>query len=228
MKIQITQNGPYLVSGGVPLREEAITPVGQRYELAEGRQLPQSETYALCRCGHSANAPFCDGAHVTAGFDGTEVASREPYRQRLHQVITGQVNDLLDDGRCAVARFCHSERGDTWHLTMKDDDPANRELAVKTAGQCPAGRLTMVTKTGQALEDEARPAVAVLQDPEKQVSGPLAVTGPVTVESADGQAYEGRNRQALCRCGASSNKPFCDASHLAAGYNDGHLPTTQA
>ncbi len=224
MEIQIKQNGPYVVGGGVPLSEAVVTPVGQRYELAEGRELPQAETYALCRCGQSANQPFCDGAHEVTGFDGTEVASREPYRERLHQVITGKVNDLLDDGRCAVSRFCHTERGDTWHLTMRDDDETNRELAIKTADLCPAGRLVMATKAGESLEAEAEPAIVVLQDPEKRASAQLYVRGPVTVKSADGEAYEQRTRQSLCRCGASGNKPFCDANHLMTGFDDGHLP----
>ena len=37
---------------------------------------------------------------------------------------------------------------------------------------------------------------------------------------ADGSAYEIRNRVALCRCGASGNKPFCDGSHVSSGFND--------
>jgi CDGSH-type Zn-finger protein len=35
------------------------------------------------------------------------------------------------------------------------------------------------------------------------------------VISADGKAYEVRNRVTLCRCGSSNNKPFCDGSHAA-------------
>ena len=37
----------------------------------------------------------------------------------------------------------------------------------------------------------------------------------------DGTEYELRNRYALCRCGASRNKPFCDAMHVTVGYEDG-------
>jgi CDGSH-type Zn-finger protein len=39
------------------------------------------------------------------------------------------------------------------------------------------------------------------------------VLGGIPVETADGFTYEARNRQLLCRCGASLNKPFCDGSH---------------
>ena len=39
--------------------------------------------------------------------------------------------------------------------------------------------------------------------------------------SWDGVEYELRNRYALCRCGASRNKPFCDAMHVTVGFEDG-------
>ena len=62
-RIRIIKNGPYIVTGNVLLSEKFITPKGPSYELKNGRQLPQSEEYALCRCGKSKNPPFCDGSH---------------------------------------------------------------------------------------------------------------------------------------------------------------------
>jgi CDGSH-type Zn-finger protein len=47
------------------------------------------------------------------------------------------------------------------------------------------------------------------------------VKGGVAVESADGEAYEARNRVTLCRCGRSNNKPFCDGTHVDVRFNDG-------
>ena len=50
-------------------------------------------------------------------------------------------------------------------------------------------------------------------------SGPYRITGTVTVVDADGTAYalEGEN-VALCRCGGSKTKPFCDGSHRENGF----------
>ena len=56
-------NGPYLVKGPVHL----VDAEGNAFTLT-------SETIALCRCGHSANKPFCDGAHNREGFKATEPA----------------------------------------------------------------------------------------------------------------------------------------------------------
>jgi CDGSH-type Zn-finger protein len=46
-------------------------------------------------------------------------------------------------------------------------------------------------------------------------NGPLIVRGPVQLKDGTGKAYDlsGREQFALCRCGGSKNKPFCDGSH---------------
>jgi CDGSH-type Zn-finger protein len=222
MRIKITKDGPYLVSGGIPISEKIITPEGHHYILKEGRPLPQAESYALCRCGQSRNAPFCDGSHRDAEFDGTETASREPYAKRVSDVVTGSTMYLLDDRRCAFARFCHAERGDVWTLTSQDDDPENRAAAITAAEECPAGRLMMVDKDMNPLEEEFDPEIIIMQDPQKRCSSGIFVKGPVEIEAADGTVYEVRNRVMLCRCGHSENKPFCNANHVGAGFKDGH------
>lgn len=48
----------------------------------------------------------------------------------------------------------------------------------------------------------------------------LVATGPVKIISADGTCQTTRNKVALCRCGASANKPFCDSSHKHCGFPD--------
>jgi CDGSH-type Zn-finger protein/truncated hemoglobin YjbI len=59
--IQITQDGPYRVTGGLPLAD----PAGADVPRAAGSS---REHYALCRCGHSQNKPFCSGMHWYIGF----------------------------------------------------------------------------------------------------------------------------------------------------------------
>lgn len=51
-------------------------------------------------------------------------------------------------------------------------------------------------------------------------NGPLSVKGPFKLLDADGNSYDtgGRKRVALCRCGASSTKPFCDGTHSRIGF----------
>jgi hypothetical protein len=92
---------------------------------------------ALCRCGESRNKPYCDGVHGRSDFDGTETASNNRYEERA-KLIEGPGLDLLDDYRCALARFCHREKGDVWELVSNSDDPAAKEEAIIAANQCRA------------------------------------------------------------------------------------------
>lgn len=68
VKIQVRPNGPLLVSGDVALVDGA----GNAFGLG-GRA-----TISLCRCGQSANKPFCDGSHNRAGFQADTPARDLP------------------------------------------------------------------------------------------------------------------------------------------------------
>ena len=213
-KIRILKDGPYLVSGGIPLSEKIIIPHGDGYIYEEGRPLPQRETYLLCRCGKTKTSPFCDGAHIAVEFDGTETACKQSYNVRAARI------DLLDDGRCAFARFCHRDSGDAWELCEDSESKFRHDEAVIAANECPAGRLTAVDKDGTVHEPEYEPGIEILQDPEEKVSAGIFVKGGIPIESADGTLYELRNRVVLCRCGMSGNKPFCDSAHVSEEYVD--------
>lgn len=54
-------------------------------------------------------------------------------------------------------------------------------------------------------------------------NGPLFVAGPARIVDSTGKAFNvppGKPGVALCRCGQSKNRPFCDGSHKAAGFQD--------
>ncbi len=218
-KIKIIKDGPYVVSGGVPLSEKIIVPKDNGYIFEPGGELPQAETYALCRCGKSKTAPFCDGAHVAANFNGAETASKRRYRDRAKH-LSGPGLDMFDDSRCAFARFCHRESGSAWELIARSDTEENRREAILAAYECPAGRLTALTKEGEEIDEPLEPGIEILQDPEENVSCAIYVKGGIPLEGADGSVYEARNRVTLCRCGKSRIKPFCDAMHVALKYRD--------
>jgi CDGSH-type Zn-finger protein len=222
-KIVVSKNGPYLVSGCLPLRKE-ISVVGKEGEpdkWVKGKKYSARANYALCRCGRSGDKPFCDGAHARVRFDGTEAASRKSY-VRLSEKVEGPAIDLSDaESLCASARFC-LPKGGTWRLTLRSKDPEKRRLAIRQAGNCPSGRLVVYDKTtGKSIEPEFAPSISLIEDPQVGSSGPIWVKGGVPIESGSGRAYETRNRVTLCRCGRSKNKPFCDGNHIRAKFNDG-------
>jgi len=49
-------------------------------------------------------------------------------------------------------------------------------------------------------------------------NGPYIVNGPVELIDADGNKFPVDKRMALCRCGASTEKPFCDGTHSKVGF----------
>lgn len=218
MEIVIQENGPYIVKGGVPLREMRIRSQGKGYIWEEGNPLPQKEVYTLCRCGRSSTPPFCDGAHKTIAFAGKETASRKPFMERARR-SSGPEMDLMDDGRCAFSRFCHRQGGDAWSLAESRGAEDQKE-AVLAAAACPSGRLLALDKRGKEYEPRLKKEIIIIQDPERNVSGGIYVKGGIPLIGADGASYPLQNRYVLCRCGLSKNKPFCDARHMS-GFLDG-------
>ncbi len=222
-KIVVSENGPYLVTGNVPLTLQTIVPdpQGLSWDWAKGRTFRTATTYALCRCGQSKKKPFCDGCHATVRFNGRETATRQPFARQA-ETFDGPTRVLLDaEGLCAFARFC-DPGGKIWSLIERTDEPDARKLAEREGEHCPSGRLAVLDKlTGKAFEPSLPPSIGVVEDPAIKCSGPLWVRGGIRIESADGKAYEVRNRVTLCRCGASNNKPFCNGSHASIRFQDG-------
>lgn len=223
--VSVTKNGPYLVSGSVPMARQTIVAdkEGGSEHWRESDPFPPQESYALCRCGHSGTKPFCDGTHKKIGFDGTETASREPYREQA-QLTEGPALALSDaEALCAFARFC-DPHGQVWNQVERTDQPEVRANFVRQVNNCPSGRLVAWDRaTGKPVEHHLPVSIGVIEDPPEGVSGPLWLRGGIPVIAADGFAYEVRNRVTLCRCGASKSKPFCDGSHAAVKFNDGSV-----
>jgi CDGSH-type Zn-finger protein len=222
-KITVSKNGPYVVTGSVPLQIQTITPnrEGFSWDWVPGRSFKSDEEIYLCRCGQSKVKPFCDGSHQKVNFDGTEAASREPY-DRQAEKTPGPGLTLQDaEGLCAFARFC-DPAGKIWSLIEKTDDPEARALTIREASYCPSGRLVVSDKaTKKKIEPDLPPSIGIVEDPALNCSGPLWVRGGIPLESSNGKAYEVRNRVTLCRCGASDNKPFCNGAHASIKFKDG-------
>jgi CDGSH-type Zn-finger protein len=221
-KIQITKNGPYLVSGDIPLYRliiecDGLTTTPKTWGTAE--KLPTKKTYLLCRCGQSNKKPFCDGTHSRINFKGTE-QTQEPYEQRAKQ-IDGPELTLKDAAiLCASARFCH-RGGDIWDQIPQSNNQTIKDNCIKNAFDCPSGRLVIFDKqTKGVLEPRLEPSIGVIEDPTLGIEGPLWIRGGIPIYSSDDKAYEIRNRVTLCRCGKSTNKPFCDSTHYPEQYQE--------
>jgi CDGSH-type Zn-finger protein len=130
-RVVVSKDGPYLVTGGVPLAEQVIgtDAEGGSETWEQGKAYETQDSYALCRCGRSRKKPFCDGTHSRVGFDGTETASREPYSKQA-EVQDGPAELALMDAEhlCAFARFC-DPHGQVWTQIDRTDDPEVHETS---------------------------------------------------------------------------------------------------
>ncbi len=213
-RIKIQPNASYLVTGGPKLTTKipVTNSEGERVDWADGKDYPDKSTYSLCRCGHSKNKPYCDSSHKEKDFDGTLTADREPgYTRR--KVYKGEEITMTDD-ETLCAGFAYCDRfGSVWAEIEQTDNPEVKKRMEKQISFCPSGRLEYyLDNNSEPVEIKYEPTIAAIPD------GPLWVLGGIPVEAPDGFVYEVRNRQLLCRCGHSNNKPFCDGTHTSIGF----------
>lgn len=83
--------------------------------------------------------------------------------------------------------------------------------------KCPSGALSYFRNNPT---EENVPGTEVETVVEVIKNGPLMVYGNITVKHKDGSETQKHRVTAFCRCGASSNKPFCDGTHVKIDFKD--------
>jgi CDGSH-type Zn-finger protein/uncharacterized Fe-S cluster protein YjdI len=104
-------------------------------------------------------------------------------------------------------------------------DPAARpwiQPAKATADEVLAVVARCPTAALQASGDDGRTAELAVDRNEMHIvaDGPHHLRGEIQIRDASGQVLAHETRMALCRCGASNNKPYCDQSHVGGGFRD--------
>ncbi|MDQ1424900.1 MAG: hypothetical protein QOD72_2398 [Acidimicrobiaceae bacterium] len=213
--IAAAANGPLRVSGEVPLyrRRTIETEAGEPIAWETVARLETGPRYALCRCGGSANKPFCDGTHYNIGFESVEAATGT-YSERAKVLGGTQITVRDDRSICTHAGFCGNKLTNVWKSVGGTDDTVVRAQVIAMIERCPSGALTYRLGDDDDVEPLLPQAIAVIDD------GPLWVTGCMPLTASDGTALEPRNRMTLCRCGMSANKPLCDGAHVKADFHD--------
>lgn len=127
----------------------------------------------------------------------------------------------FDGEKCIHSRGCVLSRPDVFVPNVAGEwihpDAATPEEIAGLAQNCPSGAIAYERLDGG--ENEKAPLVNTVHVRE---NGPYAVHAQMTIG-----AHGPMLRATLCRCGASKNKPFCDGSHAAAGFEASGEPKTQ-
>ena len=122
------------------------------------------------------------------------------------------INVTYSIRRCIHAEECVNRLAEVFDIDkrpwIQPDQAAPGQIA-DTISHCPTGALHHQRLDGGP--DESVPAVNTIM---LQEDGPLYLSGNLVIRDAEGEQVFAETRLALCRCGASKNKPFCDNSHL--------------
>ena len=132
-----------------------------------------------------------------------------------------------DAGRCIHAAECVSGLPAVFDNDRRpwiQPNGASADAIAELIAKCPSGALHFTRHDGGNGEAPAE-HTSITVTP----GGPLYVRGLVQLQSADGTEILADTRLALCRCGQSHNKPFCDNSHLGIAFDDvGAVPDGHA
>ena len=115
-------------------------------------------------------------------------------------VVDAEGAVLLKDNEAWLCRCGQSKK-------MPFCDGSHRQADFHDSGEFEDERAEELGETHGPLQISVKP------------NAMLILKGPVTIQSADGRFRSQRSRGALCRCGHSNKKPFCDASHKRCGFH---------
>lgn len=206
-KVTPIENGPLMVENPPNLR------VRRTDDIETGGKA------ALCRCGHSGNKPFCDGSHAKVGFDSTPDTSKLrntpiDYSAEVDGIpVTVHYTPVL----CIHAAQCQIKAKSVFDPKKTPwVQPENGTLVdiLKVIAACPSGALSVSVGDvpGQHM---------TTGDVEIEVSknGPYYLRN-VALEAVFNGTDASKTKYALCRCGQSKNKPFCDGTHYDVKWTD--------
>lgn len=203
IRIEILEDGPLIVKELTTLKN------------SKGKNIEVSETLALCRCGQSANKPLCDGTHKKVGFSGKREIDKPINKEREY---AGE-NIAVYDNRviCSHAGECVGNLPNVFRLGESPwiaPDNATVEEVISVVHKCPSGALSYSVDGTQQRDFEHRAEILIAKN------GPYNVTGNIEIKVEEDLQPPSREHYALCRCGASKNKPYCDGSHGDIGFKD--------
>jgi len=124
----------------------------------------------------------------------------------------------FEPGRCIHAKECVQGLSSVFDPNRRpwvDPGGADADAIARVVSRCPTGALQFERSDGGPGEEiPGRNSVRIVPD------GPLYVRGQLEIQLPGEDEPRSETRVALCRCGESKNKPFCDDSHYECGFKD--------
>lgn len=133
----------------------------------------------------------------------------------MTEIVRGRdVTITFDGARCVHSRNCVLGHPEVFVPNVKGDwiypDAAPVDAVLGIGRNCPSGAIRVARNDGAATSD----GLPVVNTVRVRENGPLAIEADLLIRGV----AQASPRATLCRCGASKTKPFCDGSHVAAGF----------
>lgn len=201
--IRVSKDGPLIVKDLKTLRN------------SKGAFIETKNMMVLCRCGESVEKPFCNGAHIKKGFLG----SNENTHPAEEIVNYEGKNIIIHDkrGLCSHIGHCILILPEVFRKGKNpwiNPDAADPEKIAKVIRTCPSGALSYTVKGEYCKDYPHEPEIFLVKN------GPYNVIGGIDFEDPDDSKPETQDHYALCRCGKSKRKPFCDGTHINTEFKD--------
>jgi uncharacterized Fe-S cluster protein YjdI len=140
-----------------------------------------------------------------------------------HKYTNGEVTVVWKPDVCIHSTLC-------WKGLREVFDPAKKpwinaggagtKEIIEQVRKCPSGALSyFMNDAGSEDRNQVASESAQLLTIEIAANGPLIVKSSCTIQFSDGSSETKTGTTALCRCGGSSKKPYCDGTHSRNGFN---------
>ena len=136
--------------------------------------------------------------------------------RKLQQYATDAIEVTFEPALCIHSARCLNGLPEVFDVGKRRwvaPENASPDDVAATVARCPSGALQFHRLDGGAAETPDDPPNAVTVP-----DGPVYVRGDIDIQDAEGNTIRHVTRAALCRCGGSNNKPFCDNTHRTNGF----------
>lgn len=132
----------------------------------------------------------------------------------IKRYVKDELTILWKPKTCIHAAVCVQMLPDVYHPNEKPwlkQENASIAALKEQINACPSGALTYEDST------ETKNVTSMVKGTVKE-NGPLLIKGDIEITGTDGKIETKSGMTAICRCGASTNKPFCDGAHAKVGF----------
>ncbi|MGD2246517.1 MAG: glutamate synthase-related protein, partial [Candidatus Aminicenantes bacterium] len=202
-KIEAKENGPYVLSDVASVK------------TSRGESVRTARTMVFCRCGQSGSKPHCDGTHAKIDFDSRKKEGRQP--DRVDDYAGKDISIHDNRGVCSHVGYCTDNLPSVFRMGVEpwiDPGGAPVEDVIRVIKMCPSGALSYSIGGVKYDSQDRDPSVNLHKD------GPYHCVGHIELNDYKNSKPESSEHFALCRCGGSKNKPFCDGTHWYIQFED--------